>query len=177
MIRLLVVSALVLGACGANEPAAESPTSVAAPASTSDVRPDLPEIAPFGQGGAQFTGPDGAVTCSCVLVADTREERVQGLMNLTDLLGHAGMVFVFEDDVSLSFTMSDTPMALSIGWYTNEGTRVSTADMDPCLDAEFCITYPASGPYRYAIEVPQGDLAAVGAVDGATFELVDHCDG
>jgi uncharacterized membrane protein (UPF0127 family) len=166
MIRRAVVVALVLVACGCGGSADRA---------TSTPTDELPVIEPFSRGGVEFTAADGTVTCSCVLVADTGDERAQGLMNVTDLQGFAGMVFVFDEDVTSQFFMRDTPMPLSIAWIAADGSLVSTADMDPCLDGGDCVSYPADGPYRFALEVPQGDLAAVGAVEGARFGLVEDC--
>jgi len=163
VIRWWAAMALVIAACGSDAPADQgTPTTPA-------------EIAPFGRGGVEFTAVDGTVTCSCVLVADTAEVRAQGLMNVTDLQGYAGMVFVFDEDVTSRFTMRSTPLPLSIAWVAGDGSLVSTADMEPCLDGGDCEAYSADGPYRFALEVPQGDLAAVGAVEGATFSLVEDC--
>ncbi len=174
MSRWLLVAALFVAACTSGE-SADRAVADGRTSETTGVS-DLPVIAPFGQGGAEFTATDGTVTCSCVLVADTAVERSQGLMNVTDLQGYAGMVFVFAEDVESRFTMEDTPMPLTIGWFGGDGSLVSTADMDPCLDGGECVTYGAAGPYRFALEVPQGELAEVGATDGATFRLVDECD-
>jgi uncharacterized membrane protein (UPF0127 family) len=171
--------ALLVGACTSGEsagrPAADA-RSTTEPATEAEPASDLPVIAPFGRGGAEFTAADGTVRCSCVLVADTAEERSQGLMNVTDLQGYAGMVFVFAEDVESRFTMRDTPMPLTIGWFSADGSLVSTADMDPCLGGGECPAYPAAGPYRFALEVPQGELGDVGATDGTTFRLVDECE-
>jgi uncharacterized membrane protein (UPF0127 family) len=64
--------------------------------------------------------------------------------------------------------MRNTPMSLSIAYVDAAGTIVSTVDMAPCGDLGVCPTYPAAGPYRIAIEVPQGGLARLGIVAGAT---------
>jgi uncharacterized membrane protein (UPF0127 family) len=111
----------------------------------------------------------------CLLAALSAEERSQGLMNVTDLHGYSGMVFVYATDVRNEFYMKDTPMPLSIAWIDKDGAVVSTADMAPCGHRNDCRLYPAAGPYRMAIEVPQGQLAALGLVPGATVTVSGAC--
>ena len=117
----------------------------------------------------------GAPVRSCVLVADTAQERARGLMEVTDLGGYVGMLFVFDEEVDGAFHMQDTPTPLSIAWFAADGSLVSTEDMAPCLgeqaEAQQCPSHPADGPFRYALEVPQGGLAAAG-VDGPDAVLV-----
>ena len=80
-------------------------------------------------------------------------------MEVTDLQGYSGMAFVYEEDVQNAFYMRNTPMPLSIAWIAADGSVVTITDMEPCEDRDGCPSYAPSGPYRYAIEVPQGDLA------------------
>ena len=47
--------------------------------------------------------------------------------------------------------------------------------MEPCEDREGCPTYPSDGRYRYAIEVFQGDLPALGITEGATVTVGGRC--
>lgn len=111
----------------------------------------------------------------CALLAATETQRAQGLMRVTDLEGYPGMVFRFSQDTQAAFHMKNTPMPLSIAWFAADGTLVSTADMAPCLDSDNCPVYSASGPYRYAIEVPQGQLDELGIVPGSKLEVVGAC--
>lgn len=91
-----------------------------------------------------------------VLLADTIERRRQGLMGVTDLGEFAGMVFVFDGDTEAVFWMRNTPMPLSIAFVRADGSIVSFSDMEPCADVPDCPSYPPQGPYRFAVEVPQG---------------------
>ena len=129
----------------------------------------------FGEVAIAVTGPDGEVAGWCVLLAATSEQRQRGLMEVTDLGGYAGMLFVWNGDVSSSFYMRNTPTPLSIGWFDADGALVSTADMDPCADVEGCPTYPSGGHYRFALEVPQGSLDDVGVVDGSSLAVGGSC--
>jgi uncharacterized protein len=129
----------------------------------------------FGEVAIAITGPDGEVAGWCVLLAAIADQRQRGLMEVTDLGGYAGMLFVWDADSSSSFYMRNTPTPLSIAWFDADGGLVSTADMDPCPDVEGCPTYPSGGSYRFALEVPQGALADVGVVDGSSAAVGGSC--
>lgn len=117
-------------------------------------------------------GPDGEPIVICVLVADTPEQRARGLMGVTDLGGYDGMLFRFEDDADGGFWMKDTLLPLSIAYLDADGAVVSTADMDPCPEGTArCPSYAAAGPYRLALEVPQGGLDALGLTEGSPARL------
>ncbi len=111
----------------------------------------------------------------CLLAARTAAQRSQGLMGVTDLQGYSGMAFVYDQDVENAFWMRNTPTPLSIAWISADGQVVSIADMAPCEDRADCPRYPPGGPYRYAIEVFQGDLPALGITEGSTVELGGAC--
>lgn len=125
----------------------------------------------IAQPGARLTVEDW----KCALLADTPQQQSQGLMRQHHLSGYDGMLFRFPTDTSTSFYMKDTPLPLSIAWYDAEGRFVSSADMDPCLNAPECPTYSAKGPYRFALEVERGDLLNLGARPGSRLELGDRC--
>lgn len=112
----------------------------------------------------------------CALLAESALERATGLMNRTDLAGHDGMLFVFEEDTTGGFWMKDTPLPLSIAWFDSEGRFVSSADMEPCLGrGSDCPNYSAARAYRYALEVPQGGLAPLGIRPGAVLSVGGPC--
>jgi uncharacterized membrane protein (UPF0127 family) len=129
----------------------------------------------FAETAAAVTTPDGTVIPWCLLLAASQEQRNRGLMEVTDLAGYAGMVFAWPEDSSSSFYMLNTPTPLSIGWFDAEGELVSTEDMDPCPDTEGCPLYSASGPYRFAVEVPQGELDRLGIGEGSRLSLGGPC--
>lgn len=99
--------------------------------------------------------------CLRVAVADDDAERVQGLRGVRDLGPYDGMLFVFAGDVRSEFTMAETLISLDLGFYDVEGREVERRRMQPCLeDGEgSCPRYGASGDYRFALEVPAGELA------------------
>lgn len=137
-------------------------------------RTGLPGV---GETAASITAADGTVTGCCLLVAATVEQRQRGLMEVTDLGGYDGMVFVWDTDVESGFWMRNTPSPLSIAWFDADGDFVSATDMEPCPDREDCPTYPPAGPYRFAVEVFQGDLDALGVGPGSRLTLGGACAG
>jgi uncharacterized membrane protein (UPF0127 family) len=135
-------------------------------------RTPLPNV---GEVAIAIRNPDGSVKGWCVLLAETMEQRERGLMEVTDLGGYAGMLFVWDADSTSSFYMRNTPTPLSIAWVDSGGKLVSTADMAPCGDVPTCPLYPAKGPYRFALEVPKGDLAKLGLTEGSTLAVGGSC--
>ena len=117
---------------------------------------------------------EGTPAQRCALLAETDAQQSRGLMNRTDLAGYDGMLFVFASNTTSEFWMKDTIMPLSIAWFRADGSLVSTANMEPCLTAT-CRTYPAGGAYRYALEVQQGGLGALGIGPGAVISVGGAC--
>lgn len=111
----------------------------------------------------------------CALLARTGAERARGLMQRRNLSGYDGMLFDFGEPTTGTFWMKDTPMPLSIAWFDASGNFVSATDMEPCLNQSQCPSYSATGPYRYALEVPKGGLGGLGAGPGARLVTTPAC--
>lgn len=114
----------------------------------------------------------------CALLADTPQQREQGLMHVTDatLGNHDGMLFLFQDIQTGAFWMKDTILPLSIAYFGPDGRLVSTTDMEPCLNrGNACPGYPAGGPFKYALEVAKGGLARLGIGSGAHINVGGGC--
>ncbi|MFO7278854.1 MAG: DUF192 domain-containing protein [Thermoanaerobacterales bacterium] len=125
---------------------------------------------------ASVTAADGRVTACCLLVAAAPEQRQRGLMEVEDLGGYDGMVFVWDQDTAGGFWMRNTVLPLSIAWFDAEGAFVSATDMAPCPDDEpDCPIYEPAGPYRFALEVPQGRLDELGVGPGSRLALGGPC--
>lgn len=131
----------------------------------------------FDEVAVRIVGGDGETKLYCLLAARSPEQRRRGLMEVTDptLGGYPGMLFVYPGPHMGGFWMRNTPMPLTIAFLDDEGEVVSTADMEPCRDSPECPSYDPDGPYRYALEVPQGRLDDLGVVDGARLELAGPC--
>lgn len=166
-----------LEALSGGAPAASGAGLDTAPGPADRVAIDVIDVDGLGVGevAVALTGPDGEVVGWCVLVAGTSEQRQRGLMEVTDLGGYDGMLFVWDADVSSAFYMRNTPTPLRIAWFDAAGDLVSTADMQPCDDVAGCPTYPPAGRYRFALEVPQGSPAADRLVPDATLAAGGAC--
>jgi hypothetical protein len=148
------------------------PGDAAGSAGSADRTP-LPDT---GEVAISITAADGSQEACCVLVASTEEQRQRGLMEVTDLGGYNGMLFVWDEDVDGGFWMRNTPTPLSIAWFEADGDFVSATDMAPCAaDATDCRVYPPEGPYRFALEVFQGDLDAFGVGPGSRLSVGGPC--
>jgi uncharacterized membrane protein (UPF0127 family) len=134
-------------------------------------------ISGFGEVGIRVQVAGGSLTpaARCALHPATEKQRQQGLMNVTDFKGYVGMVFRFPAGSQSGFFMKNTPTPLSIAWFGDDGHFVSAADMAPCGDSDTCPVYSAKGPYRYALEVPQGQLASLGIGPGSVLTLNSQC--
>lgn len=142
LLLLAVSVALLLAACGSDEPAGLEGFD------TVTVTIDDQQLA--------------------VAVADTSALRSLGLMGVTGLGGLDGMLFVFEEFTDGGFWMKDTLIALDIAFFDADGIFVDGFTMEPCT-GEPCQVYHPSGQYRYAVEAPAGDLGSVG--EGSVLEL------
>jgi len=96
-----------------------------------------------------------------VEVADNQKAWEQGLMGVRRLAADQGMVFVFGQQVSLSFWMKDTLIPLDIAFADAQGRVVDVQHMVPCT-ADPCQIYSAAAPYSTALEAGSGALTRVG---------------
>ncbi len=182
LVTLAVVGLVVAGGCvptGERPHFADETNDNAAGTSAPDSGGDAGSGVSCAPAGEQFEGfttapiaiNDAAgVLVQCVLVADTNDLRQRGLSGVPDTGGHAGMIFAFAEDTTGSFWMANTHMPLTIAFIDSSGRPVSVLDMEPCPDAVDCPSYFPDEPYRWALEVPQGQLAQFGLSDGATLD-------
>jgi len=100
-------------------------------------------------------GPnDQAITVN-VEVADSPDERSQGLMGRDSLEENAGMLFLFQQAEPLTFWMKDTLMPLDIIFFDPQGKVIGTDSMVPC-ESDPCLRYTSTGPANIALEVSAG---------------------
>lgn len=127
----------------------------------------------FGEAVVTITDESGETCEVCLLTATTAEQRERGLMEVTDrdLGGYDGMLFEYPDEITGGFWMRNTPMPLSIAYFGQDRALVSSTDMTPCRDEPTCPSYPADNPFRYALEVPKGELDALLVADGTAFKI------
>ena len=103
-----------------------------------------------------------------VAVAASPAERSQGLMNVADLGDLDGMLFVWEASTDSGFWMDSVVLPLDIAFFGEDLTFVDSFTMPLCSDGD-CPTYPAAGPFRYAVEVLESTFT--GLTPAATLSL------
>jgi len=101
-------------------------------------------------------------------IANTEQEREQGLMNRVHLEPHSGMIFVFPVDQQVDFWMKNTLISLDMVFVDSDGrVRQVTAHVptvSPSLpDAEIPLE---PGNARYVIELAAGEAERDGIVPG-----------
>jgi uncharacterized membrane protein (UPF0127 family) len=185
-LKLLLVVALVLvvagvwafvlrGADGPADPTLGQPVGGGSSSASLPGDPERELLEGFGELAVSVDPGDGSRLAWCLLAALNAEQRARGLMEVTDLQGYSGMAFVYEEDVQNPFHMRNTPTPLSIAWIAADGSVVTITDMVPCEDGDGCPTYSPSAPYRYAIEVPQGTLPALGITESSRVIVGGSC--
>ncbi len=112
------------------------------------------------------------LTFNCEL-ADTSEERQEGLMDRESLDNSTGMLFVFESPTTVSFWMKDTLIPLDIIFINATGyvVNIEEAYPEPGVNDNLLTRYPSDGPVLYVLEINQGISAAEGIAPGTYVEL------
>jgi uncharacterized protein len=126
----------------------------------------------FDRVHATVTEADGTMCELCLWLAETGEQRAQGLMFVTDLGGADGMAFRYDAPQTGAFWMKNTVLPLSIAFFSAEGAYLGAFDMAPCT-ADPCPTYPTMPDFTVAIETTQGNLTALGIEPGSALTLTD----
>jgi uncharacterized protein len=96
-----------------------------------------------------------------VEVADTPEERQQGLMGRTEVPLDTGMLFVL-DECCRGFWMKDTPVSLTVAFIERCGAIVYIADLEPF--SETVVNAPSQ--YAFGLEVARGWYERNGITSG-----------
>jgi uncharacterized membrane protein (UPF0127 family) len=102
-----------------------------------------------------------------VEVARTPAQHERGLMHRRSLGSREGMLFVFEADQRLAFWMKDTPVPLSIAFLSPDGRILQIEDLEPFSLKAIRSRISA----RFALELPRGAFAEVGAREGDVVVL------
>lgn len=107
-------------------------------------------------------------------VASTAEERERGLMSVTKLGAHTGMVFVFESDQPVVFWMKDTFVPLDMVFVDSNGKVRSVAARVPVVPQNTPDDKipRRSGAAKYVIELPAGEATKDGITAGVTLSGV-----
>lgn len=112
-------------------------------------------------------------------VATTEAQRELGLMSVTKLRPHTGMVFVFPGDDQVAFWMKDTFIPLDMVFVSRDGTVRTVAANVPATSAD---TPDDEIPRRnaramYVIELAAGEAAKDGITAGARLDGLANLHG
>lgn len=167
---LAVLAFVVRGADRPADPYVDTSAAGGSPAA-----PVRTPVEGFGSVLFRITSASGSFADFCALLAADPDARAQGLMERTDLAGHDGMVFRFEEPIDARFYMYRTRLPLSIAWFDDAGSFVSATQMEPCPseDPGACPRYAAERPYLHALEVPKGRLGIMGVGPGSSISFPD----
>ena len=100
-------------------------------------------------------------------VAGTPDARARGLMFRTTLPPDRGMLFVYPNDARHCMWMRNTDVPLSVAFLDGHRRVINTDEMAPQTDASHC----ATGPARYALEMPAGWFARHGVGAGTRLDF------
>jgi len=106
-----------------------------------------------------------------VEIAETDEQRQEGLMHRETLAEDAGMMFVYFQPTRSGFWMKNVPIPLSVAFIGEDQTILQIIDMEPC-PKEPCRTYTPDHDYTAALEVNQGAFERWGVEEGDTVTLL-----
>lgn len=92
-----------------------------------------------------------------VEIADTEEERAQGLMYRESLENYSGMLFVFEEEANNAFWMKNTSISLDL-IFVDSGKKIVDVieNAQPCTEGHICPTLRPQVKYMYCLEVNGG---------------------
>jgi len=112
---------------------------------------------------------DGTIAEIGALIAETGSQRWTGFRGFPALLldGFPGILFVFETEAELRFTMVTVPFDLDVAFFDAAGGIVGTTTMTALSED----LYTATGPFQYALELPSGSLEELSIGEGATLIL------
>lgn len=160
------------GVVDADMPAATSPVEASgSPTTVAGTQP-----VGFDATRAVVTGADGETCEICVWLAESADQRRQGLMFVDDLGDADGMAFQYPRPRTGTFWMKNTPLPLSIAFFDPEGAFMASFDMAPCFESR-CPNYATPTNFLVALETPQGNLPDFGVGPGSTLELLHlPCD-
>jgi len=82
-------------------------------------------------------------------IANTFEERKNGLMNRAELMPNAGMFFIWDKKKIQCMWMKNTSLELNIAFISNQGEILEIFDMIPFSVESIC----SSKKVKYALEV------------------------
>lgn len=123
------------------------------------------------QAGRGNDAPRVVVSGDLILVdvADSPDERGQGLSGRESLAPNQGMLFIFDEPLSPQFSMREMNFPIDIVWISEDLNIVAVT---PTIAVEtYPDTFAPPGPVKYVLEVNSGLSASRGWLAGDKVEL------
>ncbi len=95
-----------------------------------------------------------------VEIADTPQEREQGLSGRSDLPEGTGMLFTYDEARTRSFWMVDMLLPIDLAWIRGD-RLVAVQTLQPCPTREACPSHLSPEPVDAVLEVGAGALEQV----------------
>lgn len=109
--------------------------------------------------------------CIKIEIAQTEEERTQGLMYREILDNNSGMLFIFTQENIYPFWMKDTLIPLDIIWINNADTIVFIQKNALPCKTEICESYYPNISASYVFEINSGKADELGLKVGDKFDI------
>lgn len=103
-------------------------------------------------------------------LANTSEQREQGLMFRKNLAQNEGMLFDFHSPAKICMWMKNTLIPLSVAFANEEGEIINIENMQPQTLTPHCSEKPA----RFALEVNQGWFQQKGIQPSIRIDKLPH---
>lgn len=120
-----------------------------------------------------FQAESGSGELSAYL-AQSDEEKAQGLMFVKKLPKDYGMIFVYDEMHTPRFWMKNMQLSLDFIFLDDQGVVVDIMkNIPPCMEENdfYCERYQPKEPSQYVLEVSEGWVEEVGVEVGDGFEL------
>ncbi len=108
-------------------------------------------------------------TSLLVEVADTQEERTQGLSGKEQLSEKSGMLFVFDEPDKYGFWMKDMKFAIDIIWFNKYGEIIYV--VEDARPESYPTTFLPPTASLFVLEVPTGFVKKEGLKIGDKIDL------
>ncbi|WP_240516843.1 DUF192 domain-containing protein [Marivivens niveibacter] len=102
-----------------------------------------------------------------VSVADTPQERSQGLMNVADMPLMQGMLFAYDNEQPVAFWMHNTLIPLDMLFADETGTITHIHDNAIPMDRT---PIPGGDEVKFVLEINGGLAARLGIAEGDAFQ-------
>lgn len=107
-----------------------------------------------------------------VEVAETNDQRMQGLMFRQSLPKGHGMYFIFEEEANRGFWMKNTLIPLDMMFINAEGLIIHIEEMVQPCERDPCPSYRPVRPSKYVLEIGGGEAEEYGIEVGDVVTFI-----